>query len=84
MRDGERYPAPPHCQAFSSHGERGDVLAAAIANGDDIERADAGTWLTRDDDNGYPEPGFLVGDDDVVVATRREHETEIVWVNGRT
>jgi hypothetical protein len=61
------------------------VLAAAITDGDDIERADAGTWLTRDDDNGYTEPGFLVGEDAVVVvATGREHETEIVWVSGRT
>ena len=60
------------------------MLAAAITDGDDIERADAGTWLTRDDDNVYTEPGFLVGDDVDVVATGREHETEIVWVNGRT
>ncbi|MCW2164817.1 hypothetical protein B0I12_001952 [Microbacterium hydrothermale] len=75
-------PRPPG-QAFSSHGERANVLAAAITDGDDIERADAGTWLTRDDDNGYTEPGFLVGDDAVVVAPSGEHETDIVWVNGR-
>lgn len=52
------------------------MLAPAIANGDDIERA--GTLVTHDGDNGYAEPGSLVGDDDVVVAKSREHVTDIV------
>lgn len=61
--------------------ERADMLAAAIANGYYTEQADIGTWLTRDDYNGYPEPGFLVGDDYVVVAPSRAEVTDIVWVN---
>lgn len=61
--------------------ERDRLLMAAGKNGYIAEAGDLGTWLTRDDYNGLPEGGFLVGHDYVVVTSSRESVTDIVWVD---
>lgn len=61
--------------------ERDSLLMAAGKNGYISEPGELGTWLTRDDYNGLPELGLLVGRDYVVGAPSRDSVTDIVWVD---
>ncbi|CAN3702015.1 hypothetical protein MMX123_02020 [Microbacterium sp. MM2322] len=60
--------------------ERDAVLVAAGDNGYRSEPGDGGSWLTRDY-QGYPEPGFFVGRDYVVVTPSRATVADIVWAD---